>query len=631
MDAGAGTGDDNPLLTSAYEAVEHARRYEPARLPQALTNYVRLLTREGLCQQAVSFAEEVLALEKHTENAVESIIVLGICRAYSDRLDEASEHFIQAAELSRKINYTMGISRSMLYYARMVLLVRGQFSLALTLVEESGILRETLGSRHWSEPFIRGLIYQITGDRRHCRQVLDELVLQVEPGTRLAAAYYLLWARLALDEEEPEQAKEYLRLGLRVANRIRAADLNLFIRLEFSRYFRAAGDAPVALTWAEDALIQARHYGFTYFIGLACIEHAQAAWDAGIADRAEKDLDEAVKILTPLSAGYDLARAIFLRAWWYQQAERVEAEPAWLEAVSAITQGGFAFILEKEQEMAFPLIAYHARSKTPEIRKATERLLANLANVAPPPLRIATLGQFAVWKGRRRIPDAAWSRRKAGELLRYLLLQPTRSAGREVIIEAIWPDHPSDSPADLLHQATSALRHALEPDLPDKFPSRYLKVEGEQISLFLPPGSIVDFEHFERALPQAIQTRNADRLQEALNLYSGELFPSDRYADWSAEKRQSLAELRQRGILALAQTYLAKSQFYNAINCCRQIMHSDSWNEDAVLFAMQAYAGLQDVPQALLIYKNLEQTLREELDISPRSDLCALAEILRKR
>jgi DNA-binding SARP family transcriptional activator len=258
-------------------------------------------------------------------------------------------------------------------------------------------------------------------------------------------------------------------------------------------------------------------------------------------------------------------------------------------------------------------------------------MLRHLANVPPPPLRIATLGQFAVWKGRKRIADQSWNRRKAGEMLRYLLLQPNRAAGREVIIEALWPDHPSDTPADMLHQATSALRHALEPDLPDKFLSRYLKVEGEQISLLLPPGSVVDFEHFERTLPVAIQTRIIDRLLEALNLYSGDLFPSDRYADWSAEKRQELAELRLRGLLALAKAYLHQGQYYQAINCCRQVQHADTWNEDAVLLAMQAYAGLQDAPHALSLFIALEKTLREELDILPRSDLRALAESLRNR
>jgi len=456
-------------------------------------------------------------------------------------------------------------------------------------------------------------------------------VLQVEPGTRFAAAYYLLWARLAIDEGEPEQAKEYLRLGLRVANRIGVMDLNLLIRLEYSRYHRIRNEAPVARTWADDALNLAQHYGSLYFTGMALIERAQANWNSSDPQAAFADLQEAYNNLEPLRAAYELTRARFLCALWRKQINHPEAEATWAEAARQIIHHGYAFLLEKEQEVAFPLVAAYVRSKNPQVRGITEDLLRHLANVPPPPLRIITLGQFAVWKGRKRVADQAWNRRKAGELFRYLLLQPNRAAGREVIIEALWPDNESGSPEDLLHQATSALRHALEPDLPDKFPSRYVKVEGEHIALQLSPGSIVDFEHFERALPLAIQTHNVDQLQKVLNQYSGDLFPSDRYSDWSVDRRQSLAELRQHGLLALAQAYFDQKQFFEVVNCCRQILHADSWNEDAVLLAMKAYAGMQNTPHALQIYLNLEKTLQEELGIIPRSDLRDLAVQLRQR
>ncbi len=624
-------GDLQTLLTNAYDAVEQARRYDPAHLSLPLTTYVRLLTRDGQYEKACQFAHEVLTLERETNSAVEAIIALGICAAQTNHLDQAEQHFYQAAEISRKIGYSLGLARSLQYLTSLVLFIRGLFHLALTMMEEAGLLHEEQGSKPWNEPFLRGLIYQTVGDRRHCRQVLDEMVLQIEPGTRLAAAYYILWARLALDEEEIEQAREYLRLGLRIANRAGTMDLNLWARLEHSRCHRLMKEAPVARSWAEDALQHAQRYGSKYFSGLALIERAQANWDTDDQPGAEADLDRAAQELGPLNAAFDLTRIRLLRALWYRQAKRSNAEAAWLEAVKYIIRDGYAFLLEKEQDVAFPLIAAHMRSKNPEVRTATDALLRHLANVLPPQLRISTLGQFAVWKGRRRIPDQAWTRRKAGELFRYLLLQPNRASGREVIIEALWPDHESDSPSDLLHQATSSLRHALEPDLPDKFPSRYLKVEGDRISLQLPPGSTVDFEHFERVLPIAIQTHNADRLIEALNLYSGELFPSDRYSDWSTEKRMALAELRQRGLLALARAYLDQGQYHHVITCTRQILQVDEWNEDAVLLAMQAYTGLQNIPNALQIYKQLEQTLKDELRIAPRSDLRELAQKLRVR
>ena len=246
----------------------------------------------------------------------------GYALLQTNQLDEAENLFNQSADLARKIDYPLGLARSLQYLTTYVFLIRGQFHLALTLIEEAGILLEEQGSSHWVEPFLRGLIYQIVGDRRHARQILDELVLQIEPGTRLAAAYYFLWARLAIEEDELEQAKEYLRLGLRVANRIGVIDLNLWIRLEYSRYHRMKNEAAAARTWAEDALHQAQRNGSLYFTGLALLERAQDNWDTGDQTDAETDLDEAFQVLEPLRDSYDLARARFLRALWHREANR---------------------------------------------------------------------------------------------------------------------------------------------------------------------------------------------------------------------------------------------------------------------------------------------------------------------
>jgi DNA-binding SARP family transcriptional activator len=182
----------------------------------------------------------------------------------------------------------------------------------------------------------------------------------------------------------------------------------------------------------------------------------------------------------------------------------------------------------------------------------------------------------------------------------------------------------------LFHQATSTLRHILEPDLPDKFPSRYLSFDGDRLMINLPPGSVVDFEQFEQRLPEAIENGGLDALQKALGLYVGDLFPIDRYADWSAGRRDHLEELYLRGLLALGQVYFAQEQYYPALNCARSIIQRDNWNEDAVLLGMRAYFRLGDVPRAIRLYNNLKETLAEDLQLQPRSDLRALADQMRR-
>jgi hypothetical protein len=76
---------------------------------------------------------------------------------------------------------------------------------------------------------------------------------------------------------------------------------------------------------------------------------------------------------------------------------------------------------------------------------------------------------------------------------------------RDAAIEALWPEKSPAAMQTPFHQATSALCHALEPALPDKFHSCYLEVGGGQITLCLPPGSWVDWEALQVALYQGMQ------------------------------------------------------------------------------------------------------------------------------
>ena len=147
-----------------------------------------------------------------------------------------------------------------------------------------------------------------------------------------------------------------------------------------------------------------------------------------------------------------------------------------------------------------------------DVATVSETLLSHLERVPPPPLRFVTLGRFEVWQNARQVDKRTLGQRRAGELLRLLLISPGRTLARDAVIEALWPEKSPEAMQTPFHQATSALRHALEPDLPDKFPSRYLEVEGGQVTLHLPPGSWVDWEVFEQNVREEQVGRGARAL-----------------------------------------------------------------------------------------------------------------------
>jgi DNA-binding SARP family transcriptional activator len=624
-------GDMNLALELAQEALQHSQQENLTDLyTQSRVQLAHLLTRIGRYSEAYKIAEDILQENGNNTEAVEALIILGSCSAQTDNLLAAEENLQKAADLSRKLNYLLGMAHALHDLASLVYLTRGEFDLALAVMREAALLKAEDNVQYWGLSFLQAYIYQILGNRHEFRRALDDLLPFVKPATHIAGAYYMLWGKLAMDEDQLEKAEEYLRLALRIANNTGVPDLNIWIRLDYSRYHRLRAEAPIALTWAEDGSRFANRTGYRYLYGLALVERAQAAWQALDLKGAEESLIEASQVFTTFKASYDLTKATFLLAALYHQEKRPELDEKWIEAARLIITGGYAFILERERSLAFPLVASQLRSHKPQSRKMAEDLLDHLSRVPPPTLKVNGLGQFLVWQGRRLVPDQAWQRRKAGELFRYLLLRHSHSTGREELIEDIWPEHAQSAAQDLFHQATSTLRHILEPDLPDKFPSRYLSVEGDRVFLRLPPGSVVDFENFEQSLPPAINTRNIEKLKNVIGSYTGALFPSDQFSDWAISRRESLSELYVRGLLALGYAYLDQGNYYDALECSRRILQQDIWNEDGALLGMKACIGLRDIPRALRIFLDLERTLHSELKIAPRDDIRSLANQLQQ-
>jgi DNA-binding SARP family transcriptional activator len=466
-----------------------------------------------------------------------------------------------------------------------------------------------------------GWVYRVTGQHERALAIAGEIRNAVQPGSLAEGYTYCLLADLAQDDQDPDSAPTLYAQARSIAEAVGDPGLGAELRLGLSRYYRSfpstsAGrrdGAFAALDWADDALAIATRAGCRDLQGWALIERGRAAWEIGEFAAAERDFRAAIEGSTPLQANFDLARASLMLAALLHQQQRAEAGAAWLQAASHIASGGYAFLLEQERALAFPLIADYMGNDDPALASISSTLLSHLARV-PPPLHIVTLGRFEVRRGARAVPDQAWRRRRAGELFRLLLVSPGHLLSRDQVFEALWPEKSPRSTQALFYQATSALRRALEPDLPEKFPSRYLEVEEGQVALHLPPGSWIDFTAFW----QYLQARD---WKAAVAVYAGELFPSDRYADWAAAPRERLIQGFIRAARMVARTRLERHEFNAALEACRRVLALEPWQEEAVLLGMQACVGLNDRAGALRLYCDLESSLAEALGVEPQPEL----------
>src|SRR5215203_1999348 len=159
-------------------------------------------------------------------------------------------------------------------------------------------------------------------------------------------------------------------------------------------------------------------------------------------------------------------------------------------------------------------------------------------------VRIKVLGGFRLWVGPRIIEEEQWRLRKARSLLIVLALSPGHRLHREQAMELLWPDLYQEAALNNLHYALHVARRTLEPAVltgSSAAASRYLRLGGEQLTLCPDSPLWVDAEAFEKAAATARHGSEPAAFRAAIDLYSGELLPQDRY-EASAEQRR--AELR---------------------------------------------------------------------------------------
>jgi predicted ATPase/DNA-binding SARP family transcriptional activator len=234
-------------------------------------------------------------------------------------------------------------------------------------------------------------------------------------------------------------------------------------------------------------------------------------------------------------------------------------------------------------------------------------------------LRVRLLGDFAVQVDGREVADAAWRRRKARTLVKLLALAPGHVRHRDELIAAMWPD--AASGANNLHQALFAARRAVQGEA-------YLQLRDERIILGAPV--TVDVDEFEAAAELADRTGRPDHARAAIALY-GELLPGDRFEPWSEPRRTELRR-RHHGLVAgLAVAQLTAGDYEAALELLRPVHAAEPLDEDVarLLIRTQLAAGRRSA--ALASYRQLVESLRDELGVVPAAETQELGRELAAR
>ncbi|MFC4139150.1 MULTISPECIES: AAA family ATPase [unclassified Microbacterium] len=233
----------------------------------------------------------------------------------------------------------------------------------------------------------------------------------------------------------------------------------------------------------------------------------------------------------------------------------------------------------------------------------------------PPQLRLHLLGGFRATRDSGAPIPERWPRPSARTLVKLLAIAPAHRMHRDEIMAACWPDADPPAAARSLGVALHAARRALQPELVSRQPSNYLVGDGAMLQL--DPATVwIDADHAERLASLALASGDAAQLRSAHTALDGELLPEDRYAPWTAERRDHLARLRLRVALELCEALLSADP-EEAITTARGVLAQHPAEERAHRSVMRASLALGLRRQAIQQYHACREALDVELGVRP--------------
>ena len=206
-------------------------------------------------------------------------------------------------------------------------------------------------------------------------------------------------------------------------------------------------------------------------------------------------------------------------------------------------------------------------------------------------------------------------------MLKILLTERPRPVSTDVLIEILWPHSTPGAAATTLRSAINALRNVLEPDRPNRAPSKYIVTQAPGYAFHLTQDIWLDVEEFERRLTQAHSLSDPSLrlyfLEGAIALYQDDYLLSDPYADWLQTERERLRERFFTALLQAAELYAEAGLYADAITNCRRLLASDEVRENAYQALMRYQAESGDSAGALLTYERCRTLLSDELGADP--------------
>ncbi len=237
----------------------------------------------------------------------------------------------------------------------------------------------------------------------------------------------------------------------------------------------------------------------------------------------------------------------------------------------------------------------------------------------PWPVRVHTLGRFAVYCEDELLTFNGKSPRKALELLQALIAHGGREVHTSVLMQSLWPEESSSNLRNLFDNTLHRLRKLLGP-------APVLHVVNSKLTLD-PALCWVDAWAFNRLTAAcAAAVVNGDgagpvlderEARTALRLYSGDFLQSETEIPWSVPYRDRLRNRFHRLVRVLGERLELEQQWEAAAEVYERGLEIDNLSEAFYQRLMACNQQMGEHAEALCVYRRCRELLSIVLGVAP--------------
>jgi SARP family transcriptional regulator, regulator of embCAB operon len=229
-------------------------------------------------------------------------------------------------------------------------------------------------------------------------------------------------------------------------------------------------------------------------------------------------------------------------------------------------------------------------------------------------LRIQICGPLAIERDGQRL-DGRLPGRQGRLLFSYLVINRHRQVSRDELAEALWREPDPAAVEARLNPVLSKLRRVFGAD----------SVDGRSALRLSLPNAWIDYEAAAEAIHRAESACARQEWARSWGPALTALFVAERGflpgedAPWIDEIRHQLTELRVRALecYGAAGLRLGGTELAGAVRAGRQLIRLAPLRESGYRYLMQALAAQDNVAEALSVYAQLSDCLRDQLGVSP--------------